>query len=93
MWNYVNDISCKNVCSLLEIRAIDFEQLLSWKKTTVEIKSFKRGKTLFLFANKPFKEARAEFLTEHDKKEFNSALILCTLKKISIRTFLIHLMN
>ena len=47
-----------------------FQSLLSWKKTTVGIKTFKMEKTSIFIVHKRLKEAKVKFLSEHDKKKF-----------------------
>ena len=47
-----------------------FSVIVSWKKTTVGIKTVKRAKTSIFIVNKRLKEAKVKFLIEHDKKEF-----------------------
>ena len=48
----------------------------------------------FFIVNKRLREAKVTFLIEHGKKNSNSALYKHTLlKKLPIRTFLMHPMN
>ena len=63
------------------------------EKTTVGIKTVKRRKTSIFMINKRLREAKVKFLIEHDKRNSNTVLLNYTLKKLPIRTFLIHPMN
>ena len=49
-------------------------------------------KTLIFIVNKRLKEDKVKFLIGHDKKKYN-VLLHCTLKKLSMQTFLIHPIN
>ena len=71
MWDFVSNISCKNVYTVnLQIVQLIFSDCFHGKRPLWELKLVKRAKTSIFIENKQLREAKLKFLIEHDKKEF-----------------------